>query len=340
MKESNIRPQALFNKYLELSNKDIARFFNDRSGFIEVPCPACGSEKNTFGLKKLGFRYMSCECGSLYLSPRPKPESISEYYRESEAVKFWATHFFKETAEARRKKMFKPRAKMVSELADMAGIETSAIFVDVGAGYGIFLEEVDRLRRFEKVVGIEPAPDLAAVCRNKGFDVIEKPMEEVVGQEICANFATAFEVIEHLYEPLDFLTAVRQILKPVGLFVFTTLTVTGFDIQVLWEHSKSVYPPHHINLISVEGMRILVERSGLEIADLTTPGELDVDIVHNTLKENPNINLPRFIRKITENPDNKVKENFQTFLKNNKLSSHIQVVSRPQREGKSEKKSP
>jgi len=139
MKESEIRPQALFNRYLELSRQDIARFFADQSNFVEVPCPACVSQRNEFGLEKFGFRYVTClDCGSLYLSPRPTPEMINAYSWESEAVKFWGTHFFKEPAEARREKMFKPRAQLVAEWADRVGIEHSALFVDIGSGYEIF----------------------------------------------------------------------------------------------------------------------------------------------------------------------------------------------------------
>ena len=71
--------------------------------------------------------------------------------------------------------------------------------------------------------------------------------------------------------------------------MFTTLTVSGFDIQVLWEKSKSVYPPHHINLFSIDGFRRLVERSGLNLVNLCTPVELDVDIVRNIYLEKSDI---------------------------------------------------
>ena len=219
MKESEIRPQALFNRYLEISRQDIDRFFADRSSFVDVPCPACASERQEFGLEKFGFRYVTClDCKSLYLSPRPTPVMINDYYRDSESVKFWGTHFFKETAEARREKMFKPRAQFVFDLTDRIGMDNSAIFVDVGSGYGIFLEEVASLGRFTKVVGIEPAPNMASICRERGFSVIEKPVEEIVEGEIQASLATAFEVLEHPYDPCAFLMGVRRILKPGGLF--------------------------------------------------------------------------------------------------------------------------
>jgi SAM-dependent methyltransferase len=333
MKEAEIRPQKLFNEYLALAEKDVARFFGDQSVFVEVPCPACNSEAFTSGLEKLGFRYVVCsDCGSLYQSPRPTTDMVNTYYRESAAVKFWGTRFFRETAEARRAKLFRPRAQLVDQWSERVGLTGSRSFADVGSGYGIFLEEVARLGRFEKVIGIEPAPNLAAVCRERGFDIVEKPVEEV--EDLQVSFATAFEVLEHVYDPVAFLESVRRILAPGGLLLFTTLTVSGFDIQVLWEHSKSVHPPHHINLISVNGMRRVVERSGFELLDLRTPGKLDVDIVHNIVTEDPTIPLDRFSRMIVLESDEEVREAFQRFLQENQLSSHICVVARvPEKAG-------
>lgn len=328
MKESEIRPQALFDEYLALARKDLEQFFSDKSSFVEVPCPACGSDCSESGLEKLGFKYRSCsECQSLYVSPRPPTHLIETYYREGEAVKFWATDFFKQTAEARREKIFRPRARVVAEWVGRCGLSAD-VFVDVGSGYGIFLEEVARLGLFEEVWGIEPAPNLAAVCRDKGFSILEKPAESIKSDELQGAFATAFEVLEHLFDPALFLQSVANFLKPGGMFLFTTLTVTGFDIQVLWEHAKAVHPPHHLNLISVQGMAQLVERCGWHLLELSTPGELDVDIVRNTLLENPDIHLPRFVRQIVSHPDEQVRNAFQQFLEMNRLSPHIRVVSR------------
>lgn len=46
-------------------------FFRDRSYFVTIDCPACGSAQKEPGLEKFGFIYVLCsECGTLYLSPR------------------------------------------------------------------------------------------------------------------------------------------------------------------------------------------------------------------------------------------------------------------------------
>ena len=329
MREADIRPADLFNQYLELCREDAARFFADTSQFMQVPCPACGAERSEFGLEKSGFRYDVCaDCGSLYANPRPRPAAIADYYQNSAAVAFWSTHFFRQTAEARRVRMFRPRAHLVAEWADRLGLSAEARFADIGAGYGIFLEEVAALGRFATVTGVEPAPNLAAICRDKGFAIIEAPAEAIPPGAIDAGFATCFEVLEHVHDPLGFLTGVARALAPGAVLMATTLTVTGFDIQVLWQHSKSVQPPQHINLMSVDGLARLAERAGLSVLDLSTPGELDVDIVRNMLNESPDLPVDRFVRALALNASDAARRDFQALLKTHRLSSHLRMILR------------
>lgn len=328
MKESDIRPQELFNRYLELARQDVAQFFQDTSQFVPVRCPACASADAKPGLEKLGFTYVLCaECGSLYVSPRPRPDLLDTYYREAESVRFWSTHFYKETYAARREKIFKPRAQLIGEWAARRAMGSAAVFADIGAGYGVLLEEIQQLGCFKTITGIEPNPELAEICRGRGFPIIEKTLESVRDGEVQTDFATAFEVLEHVFDPLQFLTAARRLLKPGGVLLFTTLTVSGFDIQVLWEHAKAVYPPYHINLLSVRGMERLVERAGLNLVELSTPGQLDVDIIANTHKENPDIRLPRFVSALLDGGDETARQDFQRFLAAHRLSSHIRVLA-------------
>jgi SAM-dependent methyltransferase len=333
VKEEDIRPRALFDRYLALAEEDTRRFFRDRSDFEAVSCPACLSNAASTGLTKLEFRYLICDdCGSLFMSPRPPAASIDRYYREGAAVKFWATDFFRETAEARRAAIFEPRGELMAGLVREHLGPVGGTFVDVGSGYGIFLDVVSELGLFDRVIGVEPSPDLARACRDKGHEVIEATVEEV-GEALGCDMAVSFEVLEHLYDPGAFLTAVRRLLRPGGMLLFTTLTVTGFDIQVLWERSKSVHPPHHVNLLSVRGMQELVARSGLELVDLSTPGKLDVDIVRNNTSGRDDAALSRFERAVVWDSPPAARQAFQQFLAAQRLSSHIRVVARRPEEG-------
>lgn len=328
MKEHEIRPTSLFDQLLAYSREDIERFFKDTSGFKSVPCPACEADQPIESIEKFGFHYVTCNiCGSLYVSPRPTEAVHSNFLTNSKANEFFSSHFYKDTSLVRREKIYRPRAKVCAELANRLGSGSHTYLVDVGSGFGIFLEEILQTGAFVKVGGIEPVHSLAEDSRQRGFPIIEKTMESVEPEDIQPSFMTAFEVVEHLLAPDVFLRALHRVLQPGGVVLFTTLTISGFELQTLWKNSKTIYPPQHLNFMSVEGLHRLLERCNFEQIQIDTPGELDVDIVRNMFLSEPGLELPRFVHSLI-NADEATRQDFQDFLKTHRLSSHVRCVAR------------
>lgn len=328
MREHDIRPKALLDDFFRLLDRDADKLARRHEEFVEVACPFCGGDARTVEFVKKGFTYVSCDaCASLFVSPRPEEAMLIEWATHSEAVSFWGTDFYRATAQSRREQIFRPRARYVADLAGRLG--SPKTLLDIGAGYGLFLEEVRETGAFDRVVGLEPDPALAGVCRAEGFEIIEQWLESYdPGGDPPADFATAFEVLEHVFDPLAFVRAAAKVVRPGGLILFTTLAASGFDIQVLWENSRSVSPPQHLNFPSVRGLRAAVERSGLEVVSLTTPGKLDVDIVRNRLLEGDAApKVPRFASSIALG-DDAARRDFQEFLAGHALSSHVHVLAR------------
>lgn len=326
MKEDDIRPEALLNRYLELSADDATRCFSDVSR-CSIPCVGCGGSQLNPEFEKNGFAYASCsDCGSLFQTPRPPIGAFEAFYRDSASGRYWAEVFFPVVAEARRERIFKPRAERLSNLCAQKGVVIERI-IDVGAGYGILLDELRRLHPQAHLLAIEPSAMLAQECRAKGLEVVEDIVENVKGHQVVADLVVCFEVLEHVYDPLAFVRTLSSLARPGGYVFVSTLGVDGFDIQFLWEKSNSIFPPHHINFLSVAGFQRLFERAGLENIDITTPGELDVDIVRNAGKKNPELLCnQRFFTSILA--DDALATAFQAFLSENCLSSHTWVVGR------------
>lgn len=326
MKESDIRPADLFAEYLRLSAEDAALYFSKKNR-DDVACAGCGSKSSTHSFTKYGFDYALCdECSTLFQSPRPPIETFEKFYNDSASSRYWAETFFPAVAEARRDRIFQPRVERLLGLCKEKGLKPHTV-MDVGAGYGIFLEEWRKQKPDTRCIAIEPSTHLSEVCRGKQLEVVEIIAENVTGYDQSADLVICFEVLEHVYDPLSFIKTLKKFVKPGGYLMVSTLGVDGFDIQTLWEKSNSVSPPHHINFLSVQGFNHLFERAGLSEIEVLTPGVLDVDIVRNAYNKDPSL-VPgnRFIKQLIA--DDLLSKNFQQFLIENQLSSHTWVFAK------------
>jgi SAM-dependent methyltransferase len=330
MKEEEIRPTALFEEYLTLAEKDIATFFSEASR-KEVPCPACGSTDRLFRFSKKGFGYCECQvCLTLYVNPRPDEEVFNRFYQDSESVRFWATHFYRETEKARQELLVKPKAKTAGALIEThtRARHAEPVVVDIGAGYGGFCIALKSVLAEPWIVmGIEPALALQEVCREKKIPVIPKFLDAVKREDFGGRgvvAATSFELLEHLYNPQQFIRDCHQLLQEDGILILTTLNGKGFDLQLLGDKSRSISPPHHINFFNPYSVRLLLERGGFEILEITTPGKLDVDIV---AKQLPDVSCP-CIRDLLAASDDAVRDRLQAILRETLMSSHMMIVAR------------
>jgi len=83
MKESDIRPEALLRRYLELSEQDAANCFGNEPR-APIACVGCGSLRVEPDFEKHGFAYGLCQdCGTLYQTPRPSLSAFEAFYRDS-----------------------------------------------------------------------------------------------------------------------------------------------------------------------------------------------------------------------------------------------------------------
>ena len=326
MKEKDIRKRDTLNNYLEMVEQDIKKLFIF-STFVKTPCPACAnSDRITEGLKKKGFTYVLCQrCATLFVNPRPTVKELKDFYADSPSALFWIDKFFGPVAEMRREKMFRPRAEYVNT---MFPEKANGFIVDVGSGFGIFLEELSSLWPTTRFMAVEPSPRQAEICRGKGLDVQCCTIEELEGFDGQVDLLTAFELIEHLFSPEDFLRRVRELLKPTGHLLMTTLNGQGFDIQLLWERSKSINPPHHLNFFNPQSVVLLLKHCGFEIVEVSTPGELDWDIVEGMIK-NEKFYSGRFWDFFSRYGTLESKQELQDWISRNNLSSHMRIIAKP-----------
>jgi len=327
--EIEIWPSESFIRYREIVEKEVKLFSIDGTNLTRVSCPACGSDKRRNGFDKFGLEYVEClECNTLYISLRPKKDIIDKHFKESEASEFWHSNVVKQTLKERIGHLFKPRAMWVANLTEQYCDEPST-FVDINSVYSEFLEAIDRLDLFKDKIIIEPlSENVKSFDERDGFRIIDKSFTDSSLGELGADAVTAFAVIDHVFNPEDFLNTSRSLLSEDGILFFTVRTISGFDLQVLWENSEAIFPPDHLNLLSIEGIELLMERCGFEILELSTPGQLDVELVLNAMEDDNKLEVPRFISYFLKNRDKDARRIFQEYLQQFNLSSHARVAAR------------
>jgi 2-polyprenyl-3-methyl-5-hydroxy-6-metoxy-1,4-benzoquinol methylase len=169
---------------------------------------------------------------------------------------------------------------------------------------------------------------LAEICRGKGIEIMEEVIEKVRLPE-NADVIANFEVIEHLFNPREFMDACFKLLKPGGFFILTCPNIAGFETQTLKQHSDTI-DHEHINYFSPSSLSQLAKCLGFEVLKVHTPGVLDVDIVYERLKDTTKapVTIDPFLRKLVMDSGQETRDAFQQFLTQNALSSNMMMVCR------------
>lgn len=322
LREADIRPPALMSQFKRLSIHDAAEFFGDPSSRVETPCPACDSPDRQPVFDKYDFLYNRCNaCGSVYVSPRPKDECLADYYSRSNASRFRVEHFSRDTAKARRYHLLHSHANWMCQISDEAGNRTARAYADLYTHSPLIFDELNALHWFTDLYSVDPLV-------KPGADVSAPVQVVAEGAVSGLGAVSAFEKMEHQFSPFNFMRGVADMLTPGGVFFFTTRTITGFDLQILWDKTPYIFVPEHLNLMSIEGLTRLVARSGFELIELSTPGQLDLQLVQHASRQDPSIALPSFVRYLLEHRDALAQEDFQAFLQKHRLSSHVRVAAR------------
>ena len=324
MKEHEIRNPEVHRRYLEMVREDAEKFFDAPDCLEHVACPACRSAGFHREFDKFGFTYVACDaCRTLYVNPRPRVGPLKDFYMSSPSSRYWVEKFFGPVAEARREKIFRPRAAYVAEnLPELA----RGRFGDIGAGYGLFLEELRHFWPDAQFVAIEPSPEMAKICRDKQLGVEETMIEDLEARDRGFSLLTAFELLEHLHQPESMISKAYRLLEPGGYFLMTTLSGEGFDIQVMWEKSRSIFPPHHLNFLNPDSLALLCRNAGFNVKSVETPGVLDWQIVEGAAAREE-IRLERFWSHVSRDTSVDCKEDLQAWITKHRLSSHMRILA-------------
>ena len=238
-------------------------------------CAACGSTN----ARRLGVKneldILSClECDTLYTPYSP-------WYSSSY---FYVTHYEHEGLSV------PPfvRTRLEEITSKFAPYRQTNRLLDIGCGAGLLLEAARK--NGWNGHGLDVAPKSVEHVRELGFEVFQGELLEAAFPSEHFDVITASELLEHLFEPKLLVKEVARLLRPGGLFWATTPHARGLSARVLGLKWRCIWPPEHLQLFSVRGVKRLLHDSGFREVRVNTTGGNPIEIYSAI---NPNRSVPK-----------------------------------------------
>lgn len=307
-----------------------------QANFIERNCPICGSSLKTNQEDfHQTFKVVKCKaCASVYVSPAPDLAAIKDYYERCKCNKMLA-----ELTRSRSKKFnVDDRIKSIDKIVQQSGKQKLKV-LEVGCSSGFFLQGLrDYLKiNFSQIdfqlYGIDIDCDAIQKSVDHSLDLSCDSAESLCQRQInevgTYDLIVHYELIEHLFNPYDFMQAVKSLLKPGGYSIFTTPNALGaenlasnYNTRRLLAHA--IFPPMHLNAFSVQNISLFSYKLGFEVMEITTPGKLDIDMICKNRQFLTNDSFT----KIANLEDEIIKQMLQEYTRNCMASSHMQCILR------------
>lgn len=317
LKLSDIRPLSLLEKQKQAYQEDVTRYQSLMDNFVKRDCPGCRSTTTHPFCLHLNFQFDRCPaCFSIFMNPGPTETMIQEFYKNSSNYKFWAEEMYPQTKETRKSTLHLDRARFALSFTIEQNKARKLRILEVGAGTGDSMVVLRELLTGQECdfFALEPNPDMwPALTMNRIQRIAD------VGEVSQGGFdlILAYEVLEHVLNPREFLKVYSSHLNPGGTFILSTPNANSLEVQLLKEESTTL-DIEHISVLTPAAIHGLAAASGLNVVEISTPGKFDVQLLRNSSKLNHET-LGRIIF------DDEVAQHFINELK---VSSHMKIALR------------
>ncbi len=222
------------------------------------PCPLCGVDRPQASPYSGGpYAVARCgHCAAWYLSPRRPEARMREYYLD-DAYFEGGTGGYTDYAERERSLRTTFRA-LLRRLAARGA--TGGSLLEVGCGYGYFLAEATVY--FQSQMGCEMSPQAAERARLYTQDIRLGSIDSIPADRKF-DCIVALQVVEHVYNPLEFVTRLRRHLTKSGVMVLAVPDMGGMWRHVLGRRWPSFKYPEHVVFYDQRSLSNLMRDAGL-----------------------------------------------------------------------------
>lgn len=221
----------------------------------------------------LGFRWGKCvECGSVQkLISKDQFEALGASYDPG----YLASG--EPSPELLRQNMGVDKKYRL--LRRLIGADPNGSLLDIGCGMGGYLLAGRQMGL--DVLGVEPsASHSKAAVDIFGLDVVHDYFKaEAFDQRF--NYVILSHVIEHIYEPKEFLADVMRVLQPGGRLIVITPNCESFSAKICRKYWSMYKPIDHVSMFSKDAMESsLPEGAAIERLETNEwPGEFAAHII-------------------------------------------------------------
>lgn len=266
-------------------------------------CPYCGHAQRSlafgnvqdwaFGCAPGRWTYWDCDhCRSLYLDPRPTPETISlayaRYYTHTTSVskpsvrikqrlrnEIWFHTLGADlTPRLRFPRALSPWMHLLRPyVAEPFGLRQLAqlpkgLLIDVGCGNGDKLRLASQLGW--RTWGIEVDAEAVRAAQAQGLEVRQGGYSELVQAPELADCIVCSHVLEHVHEPLALLRLLRSSLKPGGTLLLSTPNACSHLRNVYGPYWRGLEAPRHLAIASHSWLMGYLRAIGFECEQIAS----------------------------------------------------------------------
>lgn len=285
-----------------------------------MKCYLCQSSRLTVIRTKLRHNIirnvLKCEdCGLVYLEP--KKENLRSFYAE-EYRKLYTPVKDKALNSREIFEMYLPyQHSRIDEIKDRLTPDMKVLDVGCSAGHFLYV-----LRDYvQESIGIEYNKENAEfVNRELGIKTYTEPIEETDLSLEYFDLITAFQVLEHVDDPIQFLTTLSKYLKPDGYLYIEVPNINDALISMynIESYCDFWYREPHIFYYSPKTLSTMLERSGFK-GDISTIQRYNFVnqmnwILTGSPQESADIGMSKSILISSDSVDEQIKTEFNQWI--------------------------
>jgi SAM-dependent methyltransferase len=225
-------------------------------------CPLCNSSRQSLfdetQFKGIDVTNQICnQCGFVFQSPHMTSTELDSFY----AGEYRSVYQGSEGPNPKDLKTQKGRADHLLDFTKKY-IDQVSNHLDIGCSAGILLREFQTHYHCNSV-GVEPGDAYRTYAQSKGVLVYADINEVMAGSEEKFDLVSMAHVLEHLPDPVDFLTQLReQLMKPEGYLL----------VEVPNLYSHDCFEIAHMSCFSPHTLRETLIKSGFMVRTLVKHG--------------------------------------------------------------------